>query len=165
MDGASNNDTMLVKLAKLLGARDISFDPVDRRMSCFAHIVDLSSGRVLKELPGAADSTDWDEPLCLDSASQTYDDALRRNPLGLARMVVRAIRGSGLRRAAFAETISRGNDDKNNWFFIGEKSVKVPPLQLLHDVRTRWDSVYHMLNRLRELRPVCHLPELYLRYL
>ncbi len=28
-------------------------------------------------------------------------------------------------------------------------------LQLLRDVRTRWDSIFLMLNRLREMRPVC----------
>jgi hypothetical protein len=28
-------------------------------------------------------------------------------------------------------------------------------LQPLRDVKTQWDSVYKMLERLRELRPVC----------
>lgn len=156
---------MLVKLAKLLSDRDISFDAVDRRMYCFAHIVDLSSGRVLKMLSDDADSKDWDKPPCLNSASQTYEDALARNPLGLACMIVRAIRGSGQRRIEFARVITQGNDDTNKWFFRDGKSVKVPPLQLLLDVRTRWDSVYQMLNRLRVMRPVCYLSEFYLRYL
>ncbi|KAH9013041.1 hypothetical protein EDB84DRAFT_1253278, partial [Lactarius hengduanensis] len=31
--------------------------------------------------------------------------------------------------------------------------VQVQPLQLLRDVRTRWDLVYCMLNWLREMRP------------
>jgi hypothetical protein len=33
--------------------------------------------------------------------------------------------------------------------------VQVPNLGLLRDVKMRWDSVYMMLERLRQLRPVC----------
>ncbi|KAF8477625.1 hypothetical protein DFH94DRAFT_634370, partial [Russula ochroleuca] len=32
-------------------------------------------------------------------------------------------------------------------------TIKVKPLQLLQDVSTRWDLVYFMINRLRELQP------------
>ncbi|KAG1898805.1 uncharacterized protein F5891DRAFT_893188, partial [Suillus fuscotomentosus] len=31
--------------------------------------------------------------------------------------------------------------------------IKVPELQLLWDVETRWDSVYFMINHLREMHP------------
>ena len=41
-------------------------------------------------------------------------------------------------------------------FFVGESTtpVQVQHLQLLRDVKTRWDSVYYMIRRLRLLRPV-----------
>jgi hypothetical protein len=32
--------------------------------------------------------------------------------------------------------------------------IEVPEVQLLRDVKTRWDSVYHMLTRLIDLRQV-----------
>jgi hypothetical protein len=37
--------------------------------------------------------------------------------------------------------------------------VQVPELQPLRDVKTRWDSVYMMLQRLRQLRPVSRLAD------
>ena len=54
MDNASNNTTMMQELEVLLGARDIPFDAADRRIMCFAHVVDLSSGRVVHALADRA---------------------------------------------------------------------------------------------------------------
>jgi hypothetical protein len=60
------------------------------------------------------------------------------------------LRSSGQRRDSFEQLIRDGNN--NGWF--GET---VEQLQLLRDVKTRWDSVYFMLRRLRELRLVRYL--------
>lgn len=48
MDNAKHNDTFMQELQKLLDARDIAFDAADRRIMCYAHVVDLASGRVIK---------------------------------------------------------------------------------------------------------------------
>jgi hypothetical protein len=81
---------------------------------------------------------------------------LKCDPLKRARRVIRLLRSSDQRREGFREFIKLGNERK--WFFektqSGKISVKVPELQLLRDVKTRWDSVYKMLERLRHLRPV-----------
>lgn len=157
LDGASNNGTMLERLAISLKDRDIPFDAEDRRVMCFGHIVDLSSKQVIEKLTGAAEELeDWDSSSSQDDGSQTYEEALARNPVALARVVVRAIRGSTLRRESFDDIIRIGNE--KNWFKNGEEIIKLKPQQLLRDVRTRWDSVYKMLNRLRELRPVSFYP-------
>jgi hypothetical protein len=42
-------------------------------------------------------------------------------------------------------------------FKLDSKVVQVKELQLLQSVRTRWDSVYYMLNHLRDMQPVYHL--------
>jgi hypothetical protein len=151
MDNASNNDTMMKELAQLLNNRDIAFDHIDRRIMCYGHIVDLSTKRVIDGLSKAKYSDDWDEP----TEPTTYSDAIARDIISHARTVVRVIRGSGMRRDAFDELIVNGNS--KGWFKAGQppKTVQLKKLQLLRDVRTRWDSEYHMLNRLRELRPVC----------
>lgn len=44
-------------LQRKLEERDIAFDAVDRRIMCYAHIINLSSGRVIH----AADDKDVSE--------------------------------------------------------------------------------------------------------
>ena len=80
-----------------------------------------------------------------------------RDPLGRARKVVRLLRSSGQRREGFQSFIERGN--QSDLFSSTDRdkigtTVKVPQLELLRDVKTRWDSVYLMLERLQRLRPV-----------
>jgi hypothetical protein len=132
LDNTSNNSTMLKSLERKLRDRDIEFDAVDCRIMCFAHIVDLCSGRVVNAI----------------------DDESASNPIGLARGAVRAIRGSGLRRDAFDEVIK--NDNAKGWFKTGDPptTIKLKALQLLWDMRVRWDSVYLMVHRLGVMRPV-----------
>jgi hypothetical protein len=165
MDNASANYTMMQELEIMFNERDIDFDARDRQIMCYGHIVNLSSGRVIEVATKAAAtaSTDCDEdcsgppPPDLPD-QQSYDDALARDPIALGRNVVRAIRASGTRRDAFDEVIADGN--KNKWFLVGQPPAvtKIVPKQLLRDVCTRWDSVYQMLNRLREMRPVRFFP-------
>ena len=142
MDGASNNGSMLEHLKVLLTKRGIPthFDPIDNRVWCHAHTVDLCRKAVVGRLPDDAEET------------QDDDEPSTRHPIALACAVVRAVRGSGLRREGLKEVIRNGNEKK--WFKDGGKTIKVEQNQLLRYVRTRWDSCYHMLLRLRELRPV-----------
>jgi hypothetical protein len=154
MDNAGNNDTMMRELDILLRGREIPFHSVDRRIMCYGHVVDLSSGRIIDgQSTVNSRSGDWDGvPLLIEP---TYAEAIGRDIVSHARSVVRVIRGSGMRREAFDEVIINGNT--KGWFKEGEppRTIQVPMLQLLRDVRTRWDSEYYMLKRLRELRPVC----------
>lgn len=58
---------MMEELERLLEAREIPFDAQDRKIMCYAHVIDLSSGRIIKGLSEAdthSDSesnpaTDW----------------------------------------------------------------------------------------------------------
>jgi hypothetical protein len=142
MDGASNNVTMMKHLATLLEPHGVDFDARDRQVVCYAHCIDLASKAAIGALP---DEDDLDDD----------DGAGLRHPVAVARAVVRAIRGSNLRREAFREVIADGNSKQ--WFRHpeGNEVITLKPLQLLHYVKTRWDSCHHMLYRLLELRPVC----------
>jgi hypothetical protein len=153
------------ELAQLLTARDIPFDAKDRRIMCLPHVINICCGHVISKFTNEElvdDSDDLDDSYLYDetpSSRQTYEEAIKRDPIALGRSIVRVIRASGQRRDAFDDLISSGNT--KDWFRVkmGDKeiSVQVKLLQLLRDVRTRWDSVFYMLRRLRELRPVSFL--------
>jgi hypothetical protein len=83
---------------------------------------------------------------------------IKRDPVKRARKVIRILRSSDQRREGFRAFIQDGN--QRGWFMAKDDDgrcapVQVPELQPLRDVKTRWDSVYMMLERLRQLRPVC----------
>ena len=62
-----------------------------------------------------------------------------------------------MRQDVFNDIITSGN--KKGWQGKqGEPPVNVilPKLELLHNMPTWWDSVFLMLNRLHEMRLVCH---------
>ena len=78
------------------------------------------------------------------------------------------IRKSGQRRDQLLNIIKEGNDQQL-WTETVERDgqteqvvVQLKPLRVLPDVKTRWDSVFYMLRRLRYLRQVsqflCALP-------
>jgi hypothetical protein len=149
-------------LAELLKARDIPFDYEDNRIMCFPHITNICTTHVVESLTNAslADAqAEFDAALPpRDATDQSYEDAHSRDPIALCRCTVRAVRASGQRRDHFHEIIRDGN--AKGWFKSADnppETVKVPELQLLHDVRTRWDSIFQMIHRFHELRPVSKL--------
>jgi hypothetical protein len=97
-----------------------------------------------------------------NSESRGWSEGIKRDPLRRARRIVRLLRSSDQRREGFRKFIQDGN--QRRWFTAKENDgkrvmVQVPELQPLRDVKTRWDSVYLMLQRLRQLRPVSHFAD------
>lgn len=80
MDGASNNNTMLVHLQKLLIACEALtwFHPVDNRVQCYVHTIDLACKVVIGQLPD-------------DMVIQDCDEAESRHPVALTCNVVQTI--------------------------------------------------------------------------
>lgn len=144
-------------LAILLNLRDIKFHYQDNCIMCFPHIINICSQHVIAALTKATrDSTDMETdenfPVA-PNGEQTYQEACARDPIALGRNIVRVIRASGQRRDDFHNTIRNGNENK---YFKdrNDQPVQLPELELLHDVKTRWDSVYFMIMRLLKLRLV-----------
>jgi hypothetical protein len=77
MDGASNNNTMIVHLQKLLIAFKAltRFHPVDNRVQCYVHTIGLACKAVIGQLPD-------------DMVIQDYDEAESHCPVALACDVV-----------------------------------------------------------------------------
>lgn len=169
MDNASNNKTCLQELEVLLRARELEVDfrAGDRLVSCFPHIIHICVTHVLKsfnddEITTIIDSETWSDTFPdVEEEQDAYVEAVKADPIAMARTAIWAIRASGMRRDEFTDTIRTGN--LKNWFKNTTGSVQqVPELELLRDVKTRWDSTYAMINRLRALRLVCTITDVFL---
>jgi hypothetical protein len=156
LDNASNNKTAMEELSLIMAERDIHFDPVDHRILCFPHIINLCAKHIIDEYPTADFSGLNDEWMVGEDTivKGEYVEAMRGNPLKRARAVVTTIRGSHSRRTLFNKIIAEGNR-------LGKFVPELPEVELLCDVKTRWDSVYVMINRLLKLRPVRFHPSKY----
>jgi hypothetical protein len=146
-------------LEDLLRDRGIHFHYKDNRIMCFPHIINICTSHVIESFTDIGlvdDQAGFDaKPLPCGATEQTYDEAVDRDPIALCRGTVRAIRASGVRRDFFDETVTHGNENR---LFRSpenpEETIEVPKLQLLHNVKTRWDSVFKMISRFSDLRPV-----------
>ena len=83
------------QLEPMLASHDIPFDATDRRIMCFAHVINLCSGHVIRAVTdGAVDndayssSSDDDDDAHSSSSDDTHPAP---NPIQAARAVVRAI--------------------------------------------------------------------------
>ncbi|KAN0114259.1 Ribonuclease H-like domain containing protein [Russula decolorans] len=88
----------------------------------------------------------------LDDKVRAWYIGLKRDPIKRARRIVRIVRSSDQRKQAFKKVINTGNH--SGWFRSHNNEViELPDLELLRDVKTQWDSVYCMIERLLVLRP------------
>lgn len=144
------------ELSRLLGDRQIDFDAVDRRITCFPHVINICSRHIVDEYVSADfESIDeaWVDTFGNEIDKDAYVEAVQRDPIALGRDIVRTIRASSLRREAFTDVLESGNEKQ--WFRDEDDNpIKLPVAELLRDVKTRWDSVYYMINRLRVLKQV-----------
>jgi hypothetical protein len=49
LDNASNNGSMMTELTKLLNAKKIPFDGVDKRIMCFPHVINICCQHVITQ--------------------------------------------------------------------------------------------------------------------
>lgn len=91
-----------------------------------------------------------------DTDSDDEDDeanSVANDLLGKVRALIKAIRASGQRQADFLGVVASGN--KAGWWKDSQdKVVELKALKFILDVRTRWDSTYQMLIRLRMFHQV-----------
>ena len=94
-------------------------------------------------------------PGCYDhqgnSKFRAWAKGIKRDPLRPARRVICLLHSSDKHRKGFQKFIQDGN--RHGWFTMKDgdgkcTAVVVPELQLLRDVKMRWDSVYLMLLHL-----------------
>ncbi|PPQ87326.1 hypothetical protein CVT26_004408, partial [Gymnopilus dilepis] len=127
-DNASNNDTMLDEFANCYRFKTGKiFDVAKRHIRCLAHIINLATQALISTRSKAkyysADSDDGHLPDL---------NAPDRDEVGLIRAITVKARSSSQRKELF-KTIQIEN--------------KVPPRQLLLDMKVRWGSTHVMLLR------------------
>jgi len=195
-------DALQTLLDKCNITNKISFNHVDRRIHCYAHIINICTSHVIASVTSTSKSylanlkipVDLDDAACSDSndvsdnSSNTGSDddtdhpcdinqiqlansfksrgdsslkdwfkGIQRDPLKRAQRLVSFLRVLDQRKEGLRNKINEGN--KSNLFIGKDETGKhivfpVPQLELLKDVKTRWDSMYMMLERLRQLRPI-----------
>ena len=88
------------EFAVLLQAHDIEFDPIDHQIMCFPHIINVCCQHVITSLT----NTDMANPAQEFVAAhppghpnqQTFEEAVRRDPVALGRNIIRVLQNSGL---------------------------------------------------------------------
>src|SRR5258707_11607200 len=85
-----------------------------------------------------------------DDEARALYTGLKHDPIKRAHRIVCIVHSSDQRKQVFKNVISTRND--SGWFRSHNNEViKLPHLEFLRDVKTRWDSVYHMIKHLLEL--------------
>jgi len=147
LDNAEMNVTFMKAFEDLICIQDVPFDHRDNCIMCFPHIINICSTHVIESFTNMAladEQAEFDPTLPpLVPAEQTYDDVCGRDPIALYCSTVRAVHASGQRCDQLQAIIHDGN--ANGWFRSPEdpnEIIQIPEVQLLHDVRTQWDSVF-----------------------
>jgi hypothetical protein len=141
VDNASNNDTALEEISRRLQAEGYpSFDPVEDRLRCFGHVLNLA----VKALLWGA-NVDAFERENGNQPNREADDVAelvrwrRKGPLGKLHNVLNYIRKTPQRLDRFAKLVK-----------------EIDPLETVHTVFvgnvTRWSSDYESLQRALRLR-------------
>ncbi|KAJ7190445.1 hypothetical protein GGX14DRAFT_378288 [Mycena pura] len=146
---------MLEHLERLLHLRgNFNFDSSDNFIRCFSHIINLCSQAVLKSMLKDDTAEHYSDTETDDATASNESDA---GPIQRARKTVAFVRKSGQRRDELASIIEQGNVNQA-WVEVQPDNSQVviflKCVTLLPGVKTRWDSEFYMLRRLRYLREV-----------
>ena len=136
-DNAANNNTFLRELEYVCCQKEIKFNHKKNNIRCLAHIINLTVQEILKNVK-AGDAQEEDELLAIVSQEEQEDNVNVEIISKLRRLIVK-IRSSPQRKERFARRCE----------FFSIKS-----LNLILDVKTRWNSTYLMLDRILKLREV-----------
>lgn len=157
LDNASNNDTAMEALRKVLYEdREFTFNSNKCWIRCIPHIVNICIQHTIEKFVHANFSNVSDMwGHALDVVHKTkYVEVVTHDSVERSRDIVWSMRSSGQRRGNFCKTIENGNRDGS--FTDSTKTIQLPTVQLLCDVKTRWDLTYFMIKRVRILCQVRH---------
>jgi len=101
LDNVSNNDTALQHIARHLREQDISFDPVQHRLRCFGHVINL----LVKTVLWGSDAEVFEAQIAsyqdLQHEVEELEAWRRRGPIGKLHNIINWISRSPQRREHF----------------------------------------------------------------
>lgn len=140
LDNASNNGTAMQHIVQRLQELDISFDPIERRLRCFGHVINL----VVKAFLWGTDSEAFEAEILSHQELQREAEELetwrRKGPLGKLHNIIIWISRSPQRRDRFAAKVKQ---------CLGPETKA---LSLIYGNSTRWGGDYDSRVRAFELR-------------
>jgi hypothetical protein len=122
--------------------------------SCFAHVLNLAVQDALKTLPfpdefslSDIDDDNFRTKMAALERDPAYLMALETDIVARVSTLVGDLRSSGQRREALRQSITDYN--RNN-----PVETRIPVLQLMRQMPTRWSSTFLMIDRWLHLTPV-----------
>ncbi|KIJ30377.1 hypothetical protein M422DRAFT_71012 [Sphaerobolus stellatus SS14] len=160
-DGASNMSGMMVDYQYLLRDRNIHFDALDSHVVCFPHTLHLAVTAMLDAVTSSTARENVTAPFTspvaepFDPDMQSLVEALRRDPVAMARDATNNIRMSQICRNEFLSLIEMGNQ-KKRWTQVDDNGVEQPVILNVvipyRDSSNRWGSGYLSNTRFTYLR-------------
>lgn len=140
LDNATNNDTALQHISQHLHDLGIDFNPVQRRLRCFGHVINLVVKAFLWGTNSVAFEAEINSHQEMQQEAEELEAWRRRGPLGKLHNIITWISRSPQRRDRFEEKVQHllGADTK--------------ALALIQGNTTRWEGDYDSLTRAFELR-------------
>ena len=139
-DNAANNNTFLKELEYVCHQKEIKFDHKKNNIRCLAHVshvINLTVQEILKNIK-TGDIQEEDELLELVSQEEQEDD-VNVEIIPKLRLLIVKIRSSPQQKEKFARRC---------------KFFSIQSLNIILDVKTRWNSTYLILDRALKLREV-----------
>ena len=136
-DNAANNNTFLKELEYVCHQKEIKFDHKKNNIRYLAHVINLTVQEILKNIK-AGDAQEEDELLELVSQEEQEDD-VNVEIIPKLRLLIVKICSSPQQKEKFARRC---------------KFFSIQSLNVILDVKTRWNSTYLMLDRALKLREV-----------
>ena len=129
-----------------LNAHQINYDGADNHIICIKYNTANTTGCMIVKALTTKYSDNFD-----DFADPVDSQDGVHNIIALVHNIMHSICASGQHLDCFNDTIKLRN--KRGWF----GDMKVPKLQLLHNVKTQCGLIYAMLKRFHMLQPVCFI--------
>ena len=129
-DNAANNNTFLKELEYVCHQKEIKFDHKKNNIRCLAYVINLMVQEILKNIK-AGDAQEEDELLELVSQEEQEDDVNVEIIPKLRRLIVK-IRSSLQQKEKFAHHC---------------KFFSIQSLNVILDVKTRWNSTYLIIGK------------------